>query len=101
MTKTIEIEIYGQRYAIRGDAEEHYMRKLAAYVDEHMRGVGKGMKTATLSKLAVLAAINISHQLFESQQLREKEEADVERRVHCLMDAIDTLDKQAPASGSR
>ncbi len=101
MSKTIDIEIYGQRYTIRGDADEQYMRKLAAYVDEHMRGVAKGMKTATLSKLALLAAINISHQLFESQQRREQEEADVEHRVLCLMDTIDTLEEKAPASGYR
>ncbi len=101
MTQTIEVEIYGQRYAIRGDADEPYMRKLAACVDDHMRAVAKGMKTATLSKLAVLAAINISHQLFESQRLRETEEADVEHRVLCLMDTIDTLEDTAPASGCR
>ena len=98
MTRSIEVEIYGQRYAIKGDADEDYVRKLAAYVDEHMRQVGKGMKTATLSKLAVLAAINIAHQLFQAEQLRQQEEADVERRVLSL---LDTIEEQMPASGYR
>lgn len=98
MTKTIEVDIYGQRYTIRGDADEAYIKRLAAYVDENMKAVGKGMKTATLSKLAVLAAINIAHQLFQSEDLRGKEEADVERRVLCLMDAIE---EEVPASKYR
>ena len=98
MTNTIEVDIYGQRYTIRGEADEAYMQRLAAYVDGHMKSVGKGMTTATLSKLAVLAAINIAHELFQSEERREKGEADVERRVLCLMDAIE---EQVPASRYR
>ncbi len=98
MSKPIDIEIYGQRYTIKGEADEAYVRKLAAFVDEHMKQVGKGMKTATLSKLAVLAAINITHELFQAERLREHEEADVERRVLSL---LDTIEEQIPASGYR
>lgn len=98
MTNAIDVEIYGQRYTIKGEADDQYVRKLAAFVDEHMRHVGKGMKTATLSKLAVLAAINIAHELFQAERLREHEEADVERRVLSL---LDTIEEQIPASGYR
>jgi len=49
LTKNIEIEIYGHRYTIKGDAEEDYIKRLAAYVDEQMRGVAQGMKTATFA----------------------------------------------------
>lgn len=91
MTKTIEIEIFGQRYAIRGDADEDYVRRLARFVDENMRSLAQGMRTATFSKLAVLAAINIAHQLFQSEQIREKGEADVDRRVLSLMESIEDL----------
>ncbi len=89
MTKTIEVEIYGQRYSIRGDADEQYVRRLASFVDEHMRTLAKGMKTATLARLAILAAINIAHQLFQSEQLRQQGEAAVERRMLSLMECIE------------
>ncbi len=101
MTKTIEVDIYGQRYAITGEADEQYVRRLAAYVDEQMRGVAQGLKTTTPSKLAVLTAINIAHRLFESERHRQHEEADVERRVLGLMDAIDMLEAKMPVSGRR
>ena len=68
MTKTIDVEIYGQRYTIRGDADDAYVRRLAHFVDDHMRHLAEGMKTATPSKLAVLTAINLAHQLFESEK---------------------------------
>lgn len=83
------MEIYGQQYSIKGDANEEYVQRLASYVNSHMRNVGQGMKTTTLSKVAVLAAINIAHELFQSEQTREYREADVERRVLSLMDSIE------------
>ena len=89
MTKTIEVEIYGQRYVLKGDADEDYVKRVGAYVDEQMRSVARGMKTATLAKLAVLAAINIAHQLFQSERLRAQGEADVERRAVSLMESIE------------
>jgi len=46
LTKTIDVEIYGQRYAIRGDADDAYIRRLAHYVDDQMKHLAEGMKTA-------------------------------------------------------
>ncbi|MEK6525711.1 MAG: cell division protein ZapA [Nitrospirota bacterium] len=97
MAKTIEIEIYGHRYTIKGEADEDYVKRLATYVDEQMRGLAQGMKTATLSKLALLAAINIAHQLFQSEQARQQGEVDVERRALCLMESIE--EQLQPARG--
>ncbi|MGQ0667541.1 MAG: cell division protein ZapA [Nitrospiraceae bacterium] len=95
MTKTIDVEIYGQRYAIRGDADDAYVRRLAHFVDDHMRHLAEGMKTATPSKLAVLTAINLAHQLFESERKRVQGEDDVDRRMANLMESIE---EQMPTS---
>jgi cell division protein ZapA len=89
LTKTIEVEICGQRYAIKGEADEAYVKRLAAHVDEQMRTLAQGMKTATMSKLAVLAAINITHQLFLAERVREQGEADMDRRALSLMESIE------------
>ncbi|MCX5723069.1 MAG: cell division protein ZapA [Nitrospirae bacterium] len=95
MTKTIDVEIYGQRFAIRGEADEAYIRKLASFVDGQMRQLAEGMSTATPSRLAVLTAINLSHQLFEVERKRAQGEADVERRMTTLMESIE---EQVPTS---
>lgn len=96
LTKSIEVEIFGQRYTIKGEADEEYVKQLASYVDEQMRSMGQGMKTATLAKIAVLTAINISHELFEFKRLRESEEADAEQRLLSLME---TIEEHIPAGG--
>ena len=95
MTKTIDVEIYGQRYAIRGDADESDMRRLASFVDGQMRHLAEGMNTTTPSKLAVLTALNLAHQLFELERKRAQGEADVERRMKSLMESIE---EQVPVS---
>jgi cell division protein ZapA len=95
LIKTIDIEIYGQRYAIRGDADDAYVQRLAHFVDDHMRHLAEGMKTATPSKLAVLTAINLAHQLFESEKKRVQDEDDVDRRMASLMESIE---EQMPTS---
>lgn len=89
MTKAFDVDICGQHYTVKGEADEVYVKRLAAYVDEQMRSLAKGMKTATMSKLAVLAAINIAHQLFQSERLREEGQADIDRRAATLMESIE------------
>ena len=89
MTKTINVEIYGQHYTVSGDADEEYIRRLANFIDDQMRRVAEGMNTTTPSRLAVLTALNLAHQLFELEKKRVQGEADVERRMMSLMASIE------------
>jgi len=89
LTKTIDVEIYGQRYTVSGDADEDYIRRLANFIDDQMRRVAEGMNTTTPSRLAVLTALNLAHQLFELEKKRVQGEADIERRMMSLMASIE------------
>jgi cell division protein ZapA len=95
LTKTIEVEIYGQPFSITGAAEDAYVHKLAEMVDKQMKQVAQGMKTATPHKLAVLAALNIAHELRECEKKIQQMEADMERRMLVLMESID---EQVPSN---
>ena len=89
MTKPIEVEIYGQRYVVSGAADEEYVKRCANYVDTQIRVLAQGMKTATRAKLAVLAALNITHQMFQAEQTRQQGEAEIDRRALSLMESIE------------
>ena len=95
MTKTTDVEIYGQRYSIKGEADETYICRLAGFVDGQMRQLAEGMNTTTPSRLAVLTALNLAHQLLEAEKKRAQGEADVERRMTSLMESIE---EQVPTS---
>jgi len=98
LTKTIDVEIYGQRYSINGEADESYVKQLADMVDKQMKQVAAGMRSATPAKLAVLAAFNLAHELMESERKSRLGEAEADRRVASLMESID---QQMPSILSR
>ena len=44
MTKTIEVEVFGQRFSLQGEGDEAYFHELAEYVDAQMRTLAKQIK---------------------------------------------------------
>ena len=68
--KTIEIEIYGQKYRIRvkGEEDEKYISHLTSHVDQKMREVAVKSKSVDALKIAVLAALNIADEYYLCQK---------------------------------
>lgn len=54
------VEIFGESYALKGDAEAALVRELAGIVDAQMRRIALGNPRLPAAKLAVLAALNIA-----------------------------------------
>ncbi len=86
MSQKFEVEIYSQHYAIRGEADQAYVNELAREVDEQMRTLAGGMKVATPTKVAILAALNLAHQL---HQVRKFPQDKVERLADSLISSIE------------
>ena len=68
--KTIEIEIYRQKYRIRvkGEEDEKYISHLTSHVDQKMREVAVKSKSTDTLKIAVLAALNIADEYYLCQK---------------------------------
>lgn len=71
MSGPVKVQIFGQTYAIRGELDEEYVQKLAAYVDEKMRAIADATATVDTQKLAVLAALAIADELHSTQKERD------------------------------
>lgn len=89
MTKTIEVEVFGHRFSLQGEGDEAYFHELAEYVDKQMRTLAKQTKTSTPTKLAILAAINITDEFFRQQRHGPAGETEMERRAQLLVEKID------------
>ena len=89
MTKTIEVEVFGHRFSLQGEGDEAYFHELAEYVDTQIRTLAKQTKTSTPTKLAILAAINVTDELFRQQRHRDSGETEMERRAQLLVETID------------
>lgn len=80
MKRQVVVQIAGQRYVLRSDAEEDDVQELAAYVDGRIREIQRQTKNADTQALATLAALQIAEELFEArratkelkQKIREK-----------------------------
>lgn len=90
MTNAIEVDVFGQRLALQGDADEHYVNELAQYVEGQMNSIAGNLTTSTPTKVAILAAINIADQLFKQESRRQAGEAEIERRATGLLECIDS-----------
>jgi cell division protein ZapA len=90
--KPVVVEIFGQQYTLRGDANESYVRDLARYVDKKIREVAAKTKTNDLRRLAVLSAINIAHdyrQLVDEQQHHQMAIRQIGRKTKDLIESIE------------
>lgn len=90
MTKTMEVDVYGYRLAIQGEADEAYVHELVHYVEGQMDRVAQGLATTTPTQIAILAALNIADQLFKQEQRRQIGEAEVERRAVGMLEGIES-----------
>jgi cell division protein ZapA len=67
----VHVEIFGQAYALRAGEDPAYIERIASYVDKEMGEMGRMAGAADSVRIAVLAALNITDQLF---QAREKQD---------------------------
>ncbi|HEX29366.1 TPA: cell division protein ZapA [Candidatus Poribacteria bacterium] len=82
--KSIKVEIYGAQYTLRAsDEDEMKVRKVAQLVDRIMKEIKSRTGYDSPANLAILAALNIADQLYDSQEQFEK----IARRL------IDNLDR--------
>ncbi|HEY2897262.1 MAG TPA: cell division protein ZapA [Gemmatimonadaceae bacterium] len=69
---SVKVTIVGEEYTIRSDEPAEHTRAVAKYVDETIRGVMNAGATVESHKAAILAALQITDELFKTQDGREE-----------------------------
>ena len=69
--ESIEVEIFGQTYNVRGEGDPNYLAELARFVDSRMREVAAQVATVDPVKIAILAALNIADEFSRYRKQRE------------------------------
>jgi cell division protein ZapA len=70
--QVVRVSIVGEEYAIRSDATPDHTRAVAAYVDDAIRRVMSSGGAVEVRKAAILAALQITDQLFEADQAAQE-----------------------------
>jgi cell division protein ZapA len=74
---TEKVEIFGQEYKIKGVGNPQYIHKIAGYVDKKMREIAHSSGIMSQSRIAILAALNITDELYQVREAREKAEREL------------------------
>jgi cell division protein ZapA len=86
---SVEVTILGQKYTLKGDAQEDYIKKLAAFVDGKLKEVYAASPTMTPLKAAILASLNIADELHKLQEAEESIARNIEERANALTGLFD------------
>ena len=71
--KSIRVEISGNEYFIKADekTDPDYIKIVANHVDEKMREISQASSIISSTKIAILAALNITDELFRLKKDRK------------------------------
>ena len=84
------VSIFGHEYTVKAPADSTYIKDIAEYVDTKMREVQEGMPDIqSTERIAILAAMNISDELFTNNKNSENFTSEIENKVQSLIEIID------------
>ena len=86
-----QVKIFGTEYSLKGAEAQEYMEELANYVDKKMREISERSALVSTAKVAVLAALRISDELYRLRKDKSETRADIsaETRIRKLIEMID------------
>ncbi len=83
------VTIYGQEYSVRGGEDPRYVRKIAEYLDQRMQEIGKAGGQITSLRVAILAALNITDELFQEREGLRHTRKEVRARTLKLLKSLE------------
>jgi cell division protein ZapA len=83
-----EVYILGQKYTIKGDEPEEYIRDLASFVDKKLKEVYNSSPNITPVKASILAALDIADELFKMKN-QQAELRKIEEKASALASLFD------------
>lgn len=98
----VRVEIFGEEYVIRSEMDEEYTRECARYVDEAIQDAHLGLHVSEPHRAAILAALQITDELFRTRKAREEESERIAQRLSeirsRLAEAAERADGDVPAA---
>ena len=87
--QTVEVQILGQKYSVKVDEDEAYVRSLAQYVDEKLREIYNTVPTVNQLKASIMALLNITDELFKLRMQQEHLDRMIEEKTKILAGLIE------------
>jgi cell division protein ZapA len=86
----VRVTIFGQEYTVKSKADRAYVISVANYVNNKMEEVESALPVVQAPlKIAILAAMNITDELFSCQREKDEIIRTVEEKAEFLIEEID------------
>ncbi len=82
--ESVTVSIAGEEHTIRSSAKPEYTVRCAAYVDRRFHEIKKQVGLIEGHKVAILAALSITDELFQAQDTQEETGSQIAERVNAL-----------------
>ncbi|MFH1654293.1 MAG: cell division protein ZapA [Pseudomonadota bacterium] len=89
MKQTVEVTIMGQKFLIKGDSDETYVKEIANYVDRKVNEVQSKTKSVASLNVVILAAMNIADEFFKFRKEKDDKFQKVEKKIQNMVELID------------
>lgn len=92
-----EVSILDKEFCINCPPDKEQLLKASAqYLDKQMRQIRKNGRVIGIERIAVMAALNITHELLTLKESREKPADDFSDRIKLLHDKIEDVLAKSP-----
>jgi len=97
MSEPVTVRILGEEYTISSDAPAEYTKRVAEYFDRVLAQTQRETGILDPGKLAILAGLSVTDQLFRAREAEERMRRAVEGRARALAAQITAFLDERPA----
>lgn len=87
--KPVEVTIMGQKFVVRSESDEAYVREVAAFVDQKMNNVLQKAKGVSNLNVAILSAMNIADEFFSFRKKKEQTFEEVTEKLTAMVSLVE------------
>ena len=89
---TVDVGIMGREFRVICPVEEREeLLKAVAYLNKRMREIRDSGKVLGSERIAIMAALNITHELLTARNKAGFDMEEFKRRIDCMQAALDTV----------
>jgi cell division protein ZapA len=94
MKRSVTVEIAGQRFTLKTDADDDYVHRLASFVSAKLKDAKAGSRAFSTHALAILAALQIADELMQAREDLKSLKDGVRRRAHRIQALLDSAGRE-------
>lgn len=88
---SVTVRIAGEEHTLRANADADYTRACARFVDQRFQEIRQKSGLVETHRVAILAALSITDQLFRAREELERLRQDAARHDNALADRVEAV----------